>query len=120
MRCVRGAVLLGSSALFVVTGFGEVALAQVVLPQVVVSGAKPKAKPHPVRRRTAAPPAAVTPVNTADVKNDEFDNDAGCLQQDRLHRRVGAYGSGLRTGDANIGSEAPLPGEATCLSNTEA
>ena len=117
-------MLLGSSALFVVTGFGEIALSQVVLPQVVVSGAKPKAKPHPVRRRTAAPiaapPAAVAPVNTADVKNNEFDNDAGCLQQDRLHRRVGAYGSGLRTGDANIGSEAPLPGEATCLSNTEA
>jgi outer membrane receptor protein involved in Fe transport len=53
-------------------------MAQVQLPQLVVSGAKPKAKPHPVRRRVAAPtapaPAAVTPVNAADVKNNEFDN----------------------------------------------
>jgi outer membrane receptor protein involved in Fe transport len=71
-------VLLGGSALLVVTGFGKAALAQVNLPEVVVSGEKPKAKPHPVRRRTAAPtapaPATVTPVNTADVKNNEFDN----------------------------------------------
>jgi hypothetical protein len=78
LRCVRRAVLLGSSALLMVTGFGEAARAQVELPQVVVSGAKPKAKPHPVRRRTAAPtaapPAAVPPINTADVKNNEFDN----------------------------------------------
>ena len=44
----------------------------------VVSGAKPKAKPHPVRRRAAAPTAtplaAVAPVNAAEVKSGEFDN----------------------------------------------
>jgi outer membrane receptor protein involved in Fe transport/opacity protein-like surface antigen len=78
LRCVRRAVLLGSSAVLALTGFGEAALAQVNLPQVTVSGAKPKAKPHPVRRRAAAPtapaPAPVAPVNAADVKNNEFDN----------------------------------------------
>jgi outer membrane receptor protein involved in Fe transport len=78
LRRVRRAVLLGGSALLAVTSFGEAALAQVKLPEVVVSGERAKAKPHPVRRRTAAPtapaPATVTPVNTADVKNNEFDN----------------------------------------------
>jgi outer membrane receptor protein involved in Fe transport len=78
LRYVRCAVLLGSSAVLTLTGFGEVALAQVNLPEVVVSGAKPKAKPLPVRRHvaapTAAPPATVPPVSTADVKNNEFDN----------------------------------------------
>ena len=78
LRCVRRALLLGSSALLALTGFGEAARAQVQLPQVTVSGAKPKTKPHPVRRRaaapTATPPAAVAPVNAADVKNNDFDN----------------------------------------------
>ncbi|HTV28312.1 MAG TPA: TonB-dependent receptor [Xanthobacteraceae bacterium] len=78
LRCVRRAVLFGSSAVFALTGFGEAAVAQVNLPQVTISGAKPKAKPHPVRHRAAAPaatpPAAVAPVNAADVKNNEFDN----------------------------------------------
>jgi outer membrane receptor protein involved in Fe transport len=78
LRCVRRAALLGSSAVLALTGFGEVTLAQVELPQVVVTGAKPKTKPHPVHRRTAAPtpapPATVAPVNTAAVKNNEFDN----------------------------------------------
>ena len=78
LPCVRRAVLLGSSAVLALTGFGEAAFAQVNLPQVTVSGAKPKAKPHPVRHRaaapTATPPAAVAPVNAADVKNNEFDN----------------------------------------------
>jgi outer membrane receptor protein involved in Fe transport len=71
-------VLLSGSAVLALTGFGEVALAQVSLPEVVVSGAKPKTKPQPVRRRvaapTTAPPTAVAPVNAADVKNNEFDN----------------------------------------------
>jgi outer membrane receptor protein involved in Fe transport len=75
---LRCAVLLGSSAVLVLTGLGGTALAQVSLPEVVVSGAKPKTKPHPVQRRATAPaarpPAGVTPVNTADVKNNEFDN----------------------------------------------
>jgi outer membrane receptor protein involved in Fe transport len=78
LRWVHRAVLLGSSSLLVVTDFGEAARAQVQLPEVVVSGAKPKAKPQPVRRHaatpTAPPSATVTPVNTADVKNNEFDN----------------------------------------------
>jgi outer membrane receptor protein involved in Fe transport len=78
LRCVRRVVLLSGSAVLALTGFGEVALAQVSLPEVVVSGAKPKTKPQPVRRRvaapTTAPPTAVAPVNAADVKNDEFDN----------------------------------------------
>jgi outer membrane receptor protein involved in Fe transport len=78
LRCVRRAVLLGSSAVLALTVLDEAAIAQVNLPEVVVSGAKPKTKPHPVRRHvatpTATPPAAVAPVNAADVKNNEFDN----------------------------------------------
>jgi TonB dependent receptor len=78
LRCVRRVALLSGSAVLALTGFGEVALAQVSLPEVVVSGAKPKTKPQPVRRRvaapTTAPPTAVAPVNAADVKNNEFDN----------------------------------------------
>src|SRR5580704_9652716 len=78
LRCVRRALLLGSSALFALTGFGEALRAQVQLPEVVVSGAKPKAKPQPVRRHVAAPtappPASAAPVNTAEVKNNNFDN----------------------------------------------
>src|ERR1700722_1355814 len=78
LRCVRRVALLSGSAVLALTGIGEVALAQVSLPEVVVSGAKPKTKPQPVRRRvaapTTAPPTAVGPVNAADVKNNEFDN----------------------------------------------
>jgi hypothetical protein len=76
LRCVSRAVLLGSSALLALTGFGETTRAQVQLPQVTVTGAKPKPKPRPVRR-AAAPPAATAapaaPVNTAAVKNSAFD-----------------------------------------------
>src|SRR6202050_698265 len=78
LRCVRRVALLSGSAVLALTGFGAVALAQVSLPEVVVSGAEPKTKPQPVRRRVAAPitapPTAVAPVNAADVKNNEFDN----------------------------------------------
>jgi outer membrane receptor protein involved in Fe transport len=78
LRCISRVVLLSGSAVLALTGIGEVALAQVSLPEVVVSGAKPKTKPQPVRRRvaapTTAPPTAVGPVNAADVKNNEFDN----------------------------------------------
>jgi outer membrane receptor protein involved in Fe transport len=78
LRCIRRVALLSGSAVLALTGFGEVALAQVSLPEVVVSGAKPKTKPQPVRRRvaapTTAPPTAVAPINAADVKNNEFDN----------------------------------------------
>src|SRR5580704_7581698 len=78
LRCISRVVLLSGSAVLALTGIGEVALAQVSLPEVVVSGAKPKTKPQPVRRRVAAPttasPTAVAPVNAADVKNNEFDN----------------------------------------------
>jgi outer membrane receptor protein involved in Fe transport len=105
LRCVRRAVLLGSSAVLALTGFGEAALAQVLLPQVVVSGAKPKTKPHPVRRHVAAPtttpPAAVAPVNAADVKNNEFDNartnlytTAGTTSETITHETIDALPQG--------------------------
>jgi len=84
--CVRlhrvgRASLLGTSALLALVGIGGSVHAQVNLPQVTVSGAKPKPKPHPVRRRVpataapvarAAPAAPATPVNAAAAKNDAF------------------------------------------------
>jgi opacity protein-like surface antigen len=74
------ALLLGGSAMLVLNYLSAEARAQVSLPEVVVSGAKPK--PKPARRRVvarpappAAPvaPAAPTPVSAAAAKNDSFD-----------------------------------------------
>jgi outer membrane receptor protein involved in Fe transport len=68
--------LLGGSALLALTGLSVAALAQVALPEVVVSGTKPKPKPRPVRRSAPAAAAARTPappVNTAALKNNSFD-----------------------------------------------
>jgi outer membrane receptor protein involved in Fe transport len=79
-RMALRAFLLGGSALLVLNYFSMEARAQVPLPEVVVSGAKPK--PKPARRRVvarpappAAPavPAAPTPVIATAVKNDAFD-----------------------------------------------
>jgi outer membrane receptor protein involved in Fe transport len=81
-------MLLGSSALLVLMGFGTAARAQVALPQVTVTGEKPKPKPKPhvVRRaptrpavtaaRAAPPPPAAPatpPANAATVQNNAFD-----------------------------------------------
>ena len=78
LRCVRRALLLSGSAFLALTGSDEALRAQVRLPEVVVSGAKQKTKPHPVRRHVATPtppqPASVVPVNTAEVKSNDFDN----------------------------------------------
>jgi outer membrane receptor protein involved in Fe transport len=72
------ALLLGGSALVLVPGFGETTYAQVALPEVVVSGAKPKPKRPPAPRRTVAtqpaPVAPVTPASAAAVKNNAFNN----------------------------------------------
>jgi outer membrane receptor protein involved in Fe transport len=82
LRRVSRAILLGSSALLNLVVFGDVVRAQVQLPQVTVSGAKPKPKPHPVRRRVpataapvarAAPAAPAAPVDTATLQNNAFD-----------------------------------------------
>ena len=106
LRCVRRAVLLGSSAVLALTGFGEAAFAQVNLPQVTVSGAKPKTKPHPVQRRaaapTATPPAAVAPVNAADVKNNEFDN-----ARTNLYTTVGTTSETISTTPSTHSRKAP-------------
>jgi outer membrane receptor protein involved in Fe transport len=91
-------------------GFGEAAFAQVNLPQVTISGAKPKAKPHPVRHRaaspTATPPAAVAPVNAADVKNNELDN-----ARTNLYTTVGTNSDTISHDTINVlpqGTNAPV------------
>ena len=74
LRCISRASLLGGCALLALMGFGETARAQVELPAVTVTGAKPKLKPHPVRR--APPPtatAAPAAPNAATVKTEAFD-----------------------------------------------
>jgi hypothetical protein len=73
--CAGRAYFLGSAALLALTGFSVAALAQVALPEVVVSGTKPK--PRPVQRRAPAAPATARapapPVNSAALKNNSFD-----------------------------------------------
>ncbi len=59
------ACLLGGSALLLVMLFGEVARAQITLPEVVVSGHKPKPKPRPAPRRIVTPVRAPAPVVAA-------------------------------------------------------
>jgi hypothetical protein len=76
--------LLGGTAALALMGFDHGAHAQTQLPEVVVTGAKVKPQPRPVRRRPAAtrpaaitraapPPPPAAPVNAAVVKNDSFD-----------------------------------------------
>ena len=77
--------MFGSTAALALIGFDHGARAHTQLPEVVITGAKVKPKPRPVRRRAAAArpatatraaPATVTraaPVNPAAVKNDSFD-----------------------------------------------
>ena len=75
------AALLAGSALLAVTGSGATVRAQVALPELKVTGAKPKPKPRAVRRRApapvvaarATPTAPATPVNAATAKNNAFD-----------------------------------------------
>src|SRR5579884_3800160 len=56
-RVASRALLLGGSVLLIVNTFDRAADAQVQLPEVVVSGAKPKPKPKPAPRHVAARPA---------------------------------------------------------------
>ena len=76
------AALLAGCALLGLTGFDATLRAQVALPELKVTGAKPKPKPRTVRRRVPAPAVAAratptspaTPVNAATAKNNAFDN----------------------------------------------
>src|SRR5579863_7390498 len=78
---IRRAALFAGSALIALTGYGAVATAQVTLPELKVTGAKPKPKPRVARRRApapavvtrAAPSSTVAPVNAATAKNNAFD-----------------------------------------------
>jgi hypothetical protein len=67
-------VLLWTCACFALAGLPAIAGAQTQLPEVVVSGAKPKpkSKPHPVQAR-AAPTAPVTPAAQLNAKANAFD-----------------------------------------------
>ncbi len=67
------AYLLGSVALFALIGLGEVARAQVSLPELVVRGAKPKpAKPRALAHR-AVPATPATPAEQLAAKTNAFD-----------------------------------------------
>ena len=68
----RGYVVCGCT-LLALTMFSENAAAQVQLPEVVVSGAKPKPKPHRVRVATPATAAPATPAAQLNAKADAFD-----------------------------------------------
>jgi outer membrane receptor protein involved in Fe transport len=86
-RILSRAVLRGGSALLVLSYLGAQAHAQVQLPEVVVSGAKPKPKPKAAPRRVvarpvpAAPPpaAAAAPVNAATTQNATLDQSRATL-----------------------------------------
>jgi len=68
------ASLLGGSALLALIGLGDAAVAQVALPEVVVSGAKPKPKPRPAPHPAAAPTVApVTAAEQLNAKSNAFD-----------------------------------------------
>jgi TonB dependent receptor-like, beta-barrel len=80
VRSLRQPLLLGGSAVLALFGFGGMAGAQVNLPEVVVSGAKPKPRPHRMQRRAAKghPTRTATatngvPVSATAAKNDAFD-----------------------------------------------
>src|ERR1700719_124824 len=68
------AYLLGGSALFAWIALGDAAIAQVTLPEVVVSGARQKPKPRPVATAPAAPVVApLTPAEQLTAKSNAFD-----------------------------------------------
>lgn len=71
-RTSRGYLLLGA-ALLALVGLGGAASAQVKLPEVVVSGVKPKPKPRRVHVAAPAPAAPVTPAAQLNAKADAFD-----------------------------------------------
>jgi hypothetical protein len=77
-RASRGYLLLGS-ALLALMGLGGAARAQVQLPEVVVSGVKPKPKPRRAHVATPAPAAPVTPAAQLNAEANAFDQARGNL-----------------------------------------
>jgi outer membrane receptor protein involved in Fe transport len=76
VRSVRRAYLLGSSALLLLMGFGEAAIAQTKLPEVEVTANKNKPKPHPAPPHQAAAAPVVAPLTPAEqlaTKSNAFD-----------------------------------------------
>jgi len=112
------AYALGGSALLIVFGFGAAVRAQVALPEVVVSGTKPKPKPRIVPRRPVAaqptPPAAITPATVAATKNNAFDNarnnlytTAGTTSDTFTHGTIQALPQGDNTTVEKVLLQAP-------------
>jgi outer membrane receptor protein involved in Fe transport len=77
IRSVRRTYLLGSSALLVLIGLSDAAIAQAKLPEVEVTAnrAKPKPRPATVARPAATLPVAapLTPAEQLTAKSDAFD-----------------------------------------------
>jgi hypothetical protein len=71
--------LLLGSALLALIGLGGAASGQVKLPEVVVSGAKPKPKPRRVHVAAPAPVTPVTPAAQLNAKANTFDQARGNL-----------------------------------------
>ena len=74
--CTHRAALLGSCACLLLIGLSDLAGAQTAptkLPEVVVSGVKPKPKPRRVHVAAPAPAAPVTPAAQLNAKADAFD-----------------------------------------------
>src|SRR5580658_1369024 len=69
-RACHGPFLFGATFVALLS-LGGAAAAQVQLPEVVVSGAKPKAKPRPAPHRATAAP--VTPAAQLNAKANAFD-----------------------------------------------
>jgi outer membrane receptor protein involved in Fe transport len=115
LRRVSRAYLLGGSALLALMGFGEAARAQVQLPEVVVSGAKPKPKPRPAPRRAVAAPAARTaPINAAAAKSNAFDQarnnlytTAGTTSDTKSHDTIQALPQGTNAPVEKVLLQAP-------------
>jgi hypothetical protein len=124
--CVSHAILLSSSTVLALIGLAQGAIAQVQLPQLTVTGEKPKpkSKPRVVRRvptrptvttAQAAPPTpAAPPVSAATVQNNAFDaarnnlyTTAGTTSDTLSHDTIQALPQGTNTPVEKVLLQAP-------------
>jgi outer membrane receptor protein involved in Fe transport len=109
--------LLGGSALLALIGIDGAAIAQVALPQIEVSGAKPKVKPRAIAHRAAAFVAAAapaTPAQQAAAKNEAFDQSrnnlyttVGTTSDTISHQTIDALPQGTNTTVEKVLLQAP-------------
>jgi outer membrane receptor protein involved in Fe transport len=126
LRRVGRASLLSVAAVLVAIGFGDAARSEVNLPQVVVSGAKPKAKPRPRRHRhvaaravpavPAAPAAPAVPATVAatsakylafDAARSDLYTNIGTTSDTLSHSAINALPQGTNVPVERILLQAP-------------